>query len=76
MQKHKFGVTCPSALLMKTAPGPHEHEKECVDVSHPGRTEMHYMTRKSHQRQKHKFGVTCLEAIFVDSLPVPSEHEK
>jgi hypothetical protein len=27
MQKHKFGVTCPNALFVETAPGPPEHEK-------------------------------------------------
>jgi hypothetical protein len=76
MQKHKFGVTCSSTLFMKTAPGPPEHEKECVDVLHPGRTRMHYTTLKSRWRQKHKFGVTSPEAIFVDFVPVPSKHEK
>jgi hypothetical protein len=27
MQKHNFGVTCPSALFMETALSPPEHEK-------------------------------------------------
>jgi hypothetical protein len=27
MQKHKFGVMCPSALFIKTATGAPEHEK-------------------------------------------------
>jgi hypothetical protein len=25
-EKHKFSVTCPNALFMDTALGPHEHE--------------------------------------------------
>jgi hypothetical protein len=41
-----------SALFMETAPGPPEHEKECVDFLNPERTEMHYVTRKSYQMQK------------------------
>jgi hypothetical protein len=44
IKKHKYGVTCPDALFMETAPGPPEHEKYCVDVSWPGRTRMHYLT--------------------------------
>jgi hypothetical protein len=27
MQKHKFGITCPGALFIKTAVKPPEHEK-------------------------------------------------
>jgi hypothetical protein len=27
MQKHKFDIMCPGALLMETAPGPPAHEK-------------------------------------------------
>jgi hypothetical protein len=76
MQKQKFGVTCPRALLVETAPVPLEHEIYCVDVSRPGRTEMHYVTRRSHLMQKHKFSVTCPGAFFVKSVPVPLEHEK
>jgi hypothetical protein len=26
MQKHKFGIMCPGALFMDTAPGPPEQE--------------------------------------------------
>jgi hypothetical protein len=44
IKKHKYGVTCPDALFMETAPGPSEHEKYRVDVSRPGRTRMHYLT--------------------------------
>jgi hypothetical protein len=42
----------------------------------PGRTGMHYVTHRSHQRQKHMFGVTCPSALFVEFIPVPPEHEK
>jgi hypothetical protein len=76
MQKHKFSVTSPNALPMETAPGPHEHEKECVDVSRPGRTKIHYVTCRSHRMEKHKFSVTCPGALFVISVPVPLQHEK
>jgi hypothetical protein len=27
MQKHKFGVMCPDAIFMETAPGQPQHEK-------------------------------------------------
>jgi hypothetical protein len=33
MQKHKFGVTCPTALFMETALGPPEQEKWYVNIS-------------------------------------------
>jgi hypothetical protein len=64
MQKHKFGVTCPRALFMETAPGPPKHEILCVDISRPGRTGMHYVTRISHWMQKYMFGVACPSAVF------------
>jgi hypothetical protein len=67
MQKQKFGVTCSSALFMETAPGLPEHEKYCVDVSLPGLSEMHYVTRSSHRMQKHMFGVTCPDAHFIET---------
>jgi hypothetical protein len=64
MQKHKFGVTYPGELFLETALGPPEHEKLCVDVSHPGCTIIYYVAHRSHQMQKHKFGVTCLGGLF------------
>jgi hypothetical protein len=76
MQKHKFDVTCPSALFVETAPVPLEHEKYCVDVSWPGPTRKHYMTHRSHWMPKHKFDITCPDAILVESILVPLEHEK
>jgi hypothetical protein len=73
MQKHKFGVTCPDALFMKTDPSPPEHEKYCVDVSHPDRAGMHYLTRRFHRMQKHMFGVMCPGTLFLGtSLSHPS----
>jgi hypothetical protein len=47
MKKPKFGIMGPIALFMEIIPVQTEHEKECVDVSHQGRTEMHYVARKS-----------------------------
>jgi hypothetical protein len=45
MQKHKFIVTCPSVLFVEAELVPPEHEKQYVDVWHPTRTKMHYVTR-------------------------------
>jgi hypothetical protein len=70
-QKHKFSVTCPGVIFTENASGPPELQKKCVDVLRPGRTGVHYVTRRSHQMQKHVFG-----GLFVESVPVPSEHEK
>jgi hypothetical protein len=75
-KKYKFDTTCPSTLFMEITSGPPEHEKGCADVSHPGYTGMHYVTRRSHRMQKHKFGVTCPDALFIISVPVPPKHEK
>jgi hypothetical protein len=52
---------------------PPEHEKKCVDDSHP---RMHYVTSRSHRMQKHKFGVTCSGVLFLKSVSIPPEHEK
>jgi hypothetical protein len=41
--------------------------KNSIDVSRPGHTEMHYMTRRSHLMQKRKFGVTCPFTLFLES---------
>jgi hypothetical protein len=76
MEEHNFDVMCPSALFMETATGQPEHEKLCVDVSHPGRIGMHCVTRRSHQMQRHMFDVTCPGLHFVISVVVPTEQEK
>jgi hypothetical protein len=76
MQKHKFSVTCPSALFVESVLDPHEHEKLCIKDLRHERNKMHYMTHKSHQMPKHKFGVTCLTALFVESVLDPPKHEK
>jgi hypothetical protein len=55
---------------------PPEHVKYCIEVFHPRRTGMLYVTRRSHRMQKHKFGVMCPDVLFVESLPVPPEQEK
>jgi hypothetical protein len=52
MQKHKFGITYPEALFVKSVPVPPEHEKLCVDVSRPRCTAMHYMNHRSRKMQK------------------------
>jgi hypothetical protein len=75
-EKHKFGVSCPDALCMETVPVPPEHEKYCIDVSRPGSTRTHYVTRRSNQMQKHKFGVMCHYALLMEIVPVSPEHEK
>jgi hypothetical protein len=67
---------CFGALMVETAPDPPEHEKLCIDVSRPGRTRMHYVTKRSHRIQKHKFSVTCPSTPFVESTLVPPEQEK
>jgi hypothetical protein len=55
MQKHMVSVTCLGMLFMKSVPVPPENYKERIDISFPGRTGMHDMTRTSHRVQKHKF---------------------
>jgi hypothetical protein len=76
MQKHKFIITSPNALFVEAKLVPPEQEKQYVDVSHPGRTRMHYVTHRSHRMQKHMLGVTCLDMVFVESVQVPTVHEK
>jgi hypothetical protein len=73
MQKHKFGVTCPDVLFIKSIPVPPEHQKYCVDVSHTG---MHYMTHRSLRIKIHMFSVTCPGGLFVESVLVRPEHER
>jgi hypothetical protein len=41
-----------------------------------GRTEMHYVTRRSHRMQKHKFNITCPDKPFRETAVGPPEHEK
>jgi hypothetical protein len=65
MQKHRFGITCPSALFVETASGPPEHEKLCINVLHSRCTGMYYVTHRSHRMQKHKFGVTCPSTLVM-----------
>jgi hypothetical protein len=75
-EKHMFSITCPDTLFMETTPGPPEHEKLCVDVSHPIPTEMDYVTRRSHRKEEHQFGVTCPDVLLVESTPVLRKYEK
>jgi hypothetical protein len=69
MQKHKFGVTCPTALFVEFLLVPPKHEKYCSDFSRPRRTGMHYVTLRSHRMQKHKFGVMYPDALFMETAP-------
>jgi hypothetical protein len=71
-----FGVTCLGTVFMEMALGPRKHEKYYDHVSHPGRTGMQNVARRSQRMQKHKFGVTCPDVLFIESVPVPPEHEK
>jgi hypothetical protein len=52
MRKQKFGIMCPEALFVKSVLARPDLEKYCVDYSLSGRTEMHYLTRRSHRMQK------------------------
>jgi hypothetical protein len=63
-------------FFIKTALGPLELEKYCVDVSRPGSTRMHYVTRSFHRMQKLKFGVMSPDALSMETAPSPPEHEK
>jgi hypothetical protein len=73
MQKHMFIVMCPGSLFMETALSPPMHEKECVDISRPGRTGMHHLTRRSHRMQKHKL---CKMYSFSETAKGPQSHKK
>jgi hypothetical protein len=64
-RKPKFSVTCLIVLFFGSALDPSEHEKWCVNVSRPGRTRTHYVTRRSYRMRKHKFvGIQC-QCAFV-----------
>jgi hypothetical protein len=67
MQKHKFDVTCPDALSVKSILVPPKRERYWVNVSWPRCTRMHYITHRSHQIQKYKFDVMCPDTLFVKS---------
>jgi hypothetical protein len=67
---------CPSALFMETALGAPEHEIWYIDISRPGRTVVHYVTRSSHQMQKHNFYKMCPSTLFIEIVPGPHKHEK
>jgi hypothetical protein len=69
MDKHKFGVTYPDTLFMEITPGPPEQEKECLNISLPIRTGMHYVTRISHRMQKQKPSIPCLGTLFIETAP-------
>jgi hypothetical protein len=62
-------------LLVEYVLVPPEQEKYCVVVSRPGRTGMHYVTRRYHRMQRQKFSITCPGALFVESVQVPLEQE-
>jgi hypothetical protein len=76
MQKHKFGVTCPSALFINSVLVPAEREEECVDILRRGCTGMHYVTRRSYRIQKYKFSVKCSNKLFMETAPAHPKHYK
>jgi hypothetical protein len=47
-----------------------------VDDSHPGRTGIDYVIRRSHWMQKHMFGVMSPTVFSVESVSVLFEYEK
>jgi hypothetical protein len=63
-------------LFMQIALGPPRHEKSCNYISCPGRSEMHYVTRRSHRLQKHKFNVTSPGTLSMETALGRPEHEK
>jgi hypothetical protein len=65
-----------NALLMKTAPGPPEHEKKCIDISRHICIGMHCVTQRSNRMQKHKFSVNYSGTLFKGTALSPPEHEK
>jgi hypothetical protein len=60
---------------METAPGSHEDEKYCIDVSCFECTGMQYVTCRSHRMQNPKIGVKCPGVLFMETAPGPPEHE-
>jgi hypothetical protein len=76
LDEEKFGVRCPSAHFMVSAPGSPKDEKECIDVSCPGRPKTHYVTRRSYQMQKHKFSESCPVSLFPGPVAGSPKHEK
>jgi hypothetical protein len=46
------------------------------DVSCPGRTGMHYMTRRSPGMQNHRVSVTCAGVLFMKTTPGPPMQRK
>jgi hypothetical protein len=67
---------CPNMLFIEITPGLLEREKWCLDILHPGRTGMHYVTHRFHLMQQHNFSVTCPDLIFMETTPSPPVHEK
>jgi hypothetical protein len=49
---------------------------QCIIVSHPRHTGMHYVTHRSHRMQKNRFGVLCPGVLFMEIAPSPPEHGK
>jgi hypothetical protein len=76
MQKNKFGVMSPGALLVESRSVLTVHETYYDHVLRHRCAGMHYVTGKSHQMQKHKFNVMCPSVLFLESVPVLHKHEK
>jgi hypothetical protein len=55
---------CPGKPFVESVPQLPEHENQYVDVSHPGRTGMHYVARISHWMQKTQVRRNVSRCIF------------
>jgi hypothetical protein len=75
-EKHTFGLTCLDALFLESIPVPHEQEKECINVSRPGRTAMNNVIQQILPDAKHNFGIKCPSVLLVKSVLVKHELEK
>jgi hypothetical protein len=67
MQKHKFIVTCPGTLFVKSVLDQPEYEKLCDHVSGPRCIRMNYVTHRSQGMLKLKFGVKHFPAHFLSN---------
>jgi hypothetical protein len=76
VQKMEIRSNVSQQLFMESVPGPHEHEKQCINVLRSGHTGMLYIAHRSHWMQKHKFAITCPNVLFMKTALGPPEHEK
>jgi hypothetical protein len=60
MQKHKFGITSPELLFVKSVSVPPSMKNSTSTIRSPNPTGLHYVTRRSHWMQKQMFSVTLM----------------